>query len=416
MTEIKVNLPPIFKPIVKPSRYKVLYGGRGSAKSWTVARVLVLMAYQRPIRVLCARELQNSIKDSVHRIIVDQIIDMGLSSYFDIGQAYIRGVNGSEFSFEGLRHNVTKIKSYEGVDYAWVEEAQVVSKSSWEVLIPTIRKENSEIWLTFNPELEDDETYQRFVISTPPNCIRIEANWQDNPWFPKVLDEERLYLKAKDPDAYLNIWEGRCRQALEGSLYANELRQAQEENRITKVPVDRLRPVDTFWDLGWADCTSIWFVQCIGLELRIVDFLQNSLQPIQWYVSELQKKGYVYGRDFLPHDATAKQLGTGKSIEETLRSLGRNVTIVPKLSVKDGIQAARTIFPSCWFDADRCADGINALRRYRYEMNKETGQFSKEPLHDEYSHAADAFRYFAVGYKPPVVHKSVTSIMGEMRV
>ena len=140
------------------SRYRVLYGGRGGAKSWAVARALLIKAAKSPLRILCAREFQTSIRDSVHKLLSDQIVALGLIELFEITQAAIRGVNGSEFAFVGLKNNVANVKSYEGIDICWVEEAQTVSRNSWNVLIPTIRKEGSEIWITFNPELETDET------------------------------------------------------------------------------------------------------------------------------------------------------------------------------------------------------------------------------------------------------------------
>lgn len=391
-----IQLPAKLADLRKPARYKILYGGRGGAKSWGVARQLLLNAVERKIRVLCAREFQTSISDSVHRLLSDQIHEMGFSTLFEVQRNRIIGVNGSEFGFEGLRHNITSIKSYEGVDYAWVEEAQTVSKSSWETLGPTIRKPGSEIWVTFNPDLEDDETYRRFVKSPPPDSIVIKMGWQDNPWFPEVLAAEREYLKETDPDAYLNIWEGHCKQILDGAIYASELRAAKESNRITRVPYDATKPVHCWWDLGFADMTSIWFGQAVGMEFRFIDYLQDSRKPLSHYLKVLQDKPYVYGTHYLPHDAQAKQLGTGRSIEELMREAGKTVQIVPMLSVADGINAARTLFGRCYFDEDKCADGLQSLRHYRYEMDEDKKTYRKTPLHDWASHGADAFRYAAV--------------------
>lgn len=400
MSSLTLELPEkIAEVVFQPSRYKVFYGGRGGAKSWSIARALLVMGVQRPLRVLCGREIQKSIKDSVHQLLRDQINELGLEGHYQVLTTEIRGINGTQFSFTGLRHNAAEIKSHEGADICWVEEAHAVSKSSWDVLIPTIRKDGSEIWVSFNPELEDDETYRRFVKDPPSSAIVVKVNWSDNPWFPEVLRLEKDELKKKDPDAYMTVWEGHCKQVLDGAIYANELRAAKEEGRITTVPWDHSKPVETFWDLGWADNTSIWFAQSVGMEFRIVDFYQNNQQPIQHYLSVLQSKGYVYGCDHLPHDAQAKQLGTGRSIEEILRGMGRRVNIVPKLSVQDGINAARTIFPTCWFDEAKCADGLNALRHYRYDVDPDTGKFGKNPLHDWASHAADAFRYLGVGIR-----------------
>lgn len=339
----------------------------------------------------------------MQKLLADQIEALGLRDFYEVQQAVIKGVNGTEFAFEGLRHNVTKIKSFEGADIVWVEEAQTVSRTSWDTLIPTIRKEASEIWITFNPELDTDETYMRFVTKPPPGAVVVKIDWRDNPWFPDVLRAEKDHLKERDPDAYLTIWEGHCRQALEGAIYAKELRAATEEGRITKVPYDRTKPVHTFWDLGWADNTSVWFAQIIGFETHVIDFLQDSQQPLTHYIRAIQAKPYVYETDWLPHDARAKQLGTGRSIEELMRAAGRKVRIVPQMSVADGINATRTVFPNLWFDADKCADGLQALRRYRYDVDPDTRQFSRQPLHDGASHAADALRYLAIGLKEPKV-------------
>lgn len=397
----QTQFPSAFRGLFAPHRYKVYYGGRGGAKSWGVARALLAMGAQRPLRVLCARQYQNSIKDSVHRLLGDQIEALGLSAHYDVQQSSIRGANGTEFSFEGIKHNVGKIKSYEGVDICWVEEANNVSKDSWDVLIPTIRKPGSEIWITFNPELATDETYKRFVLDPPSTALVRKVTWADNPWFPEVLQKEMEDLKARDVDAYLNVWEGNPRLVLDGAIYAQELRDAQLSNRITKVPYDPVVPVDTFWDLGWGDSTAIWFVQCVGFEYHLIDYYEDNLKKLDFYFKVLQDRPYIYGTMWLPHDAKAKELGSGKSIEEQARAKSSRVRVTPRLSVADGINAARTIFANCWFDEDKCAAGIDHLRHYRYDVDASTGQRSKTPLHDEHSHGADAFRYFGVGVRQP---------------
>ena len=226
----------------------------------------------------------------------------------------------------------------------------------------------------------------------------------------------RTRLKRKDPDAYQNIWEGECRVTLDGAIYARELRQAQEEGRIRAVSYDVTKQVHTFWDLGWADNTSIWFAQNINTEFRLIDFYSNNQMPIQHYISVLQNKGYIYGVDWLPHDARAKEQGSGRSIEEIARSLGRSVRIVPNLSIVDGINAARTVFNRCYFDETKCAEGLQSLRHYRYDVDPDTKQFSNRPLHDHHSHAADAFRYFAVAIeedKPAASARGVQDVRVE---
>lgn len=408
---LRLQLPSCLEFLLEAHRYKVAFGGRGGAKSWAFARALLYKAYNNPVRILCAREFQSSIRDSVHRLLADQITALDEENFFSVEQACIRGANGSEFSFEGLRHNVDKIKSYEGVDICWVEEAKNVSKSSWEVLIPTIRKDNSEIWVTFNPELETDYTYRLFVKDPPPNAVVQKINWRENPWFPKVLAEEMHTMEQRDYDSYLNIWEGNCRTTLDGAVYAQELRKVQSDGRFTRVPYDESLTVHTFWDLGWSDCTSIWFVQKAGFEYRLIDFYQARLQKFSHYLKILQDRSYVYGRHYLPHDADAESLAA-KSIAKTMRDAGMQVTVVPRVQDKrNGLKACREIFDLCWFDESKCDDGIQALRHYRYEVD-ENGQFSREPKHDESSHAADAFETFArsISRKHEVPDKSLPEI------
>lgn len=397
MSELNIDLPEKLSFLFEPHRYKVAYGGRGSGKSWGAAISLLAQGAQRPLRILCAREFQNSISDSVHALLADQIKKLGLDGFYEVQNTAIYGKNGTEFLFAGLKHNVTKIKSFEGVDVCWVEEAQTTSKSSWDVLIPTIRKNGSEIWITFNPELDTDETYKRFVVNPPSNAKVVKVNWSDNPWFPDVLREEMEDLKARDIDAYLNVWEGNTRQVLDGAVYANELRKAQEESRIKDVIIDKSIPVSTFWDLGWSDMTSIWFVQVIpGGEVRVIDFYQDCQKPIDFYTALLQTKGYTYRDHWLPHDAEHKNM-TGRSVKEIVENMGLPVRITPKLSIADGINAARMLMNRCYFDQTKCAEGLQALRHYRYDVDPDTKMFSTKPLHDQHSHAADAFRYVAVG-------------------
>jgi phage terminase large subunit len=396
---MKAEFPERLGFLFEPKRYKVIYGGRGGAKSWGIARALLIMGAQRPLRILCAREFQNSIQDSVLKLLADQIADLGLADVYEVQKTTILGANGTEFIFSGLRHNVDSLKSKEGIDIVWVEEAQNVSAYSWDKLVPTIRKNGSEIWVSFNPELESDETYQRFVVNNPTDSIVVKIGWEHNPWFPEVLRHEMEDLKARNPDAWLNVWEGHCRQTLDGAIYATELREAEAANRICNVPYDASKPVSVFCDLGWADHTSLWFVQRIGLEYRVLRAVQDRQKPWPHYLQLIQSFGYVIEGIWLPHDAQAHQLGTGKSIEEITRATGLPVRIVPNLSVEDGINALRTTFPQVWWDKTNCADGLNALRHYRYEVDPVTGQFSRKPLHDDASHYADGARYFAVGMR-----------------
>ena len=391
----KIEIPDKLLPLFQPKRYKVIHGGRGSAKSWSVARALVSIGATKPIRVLCARETQKSIQESVHRLLKDQIESLGLDQFYTIQENKILGTNGTEFTFAGIRQQgVANLKSYEGTDICWVEEAQVVTKKSWDVLIPTIRKPGSEIWVTFNPELDTDETFSRFVVRPPEESIVIQMNWQDNPWFPPELDKERRQWLDRDPVGYLTTWEGKCRPAVEGAIYANEIEATQREGRIRAVPYDPQLKVHTVWDLGWNDSMSIICVQRVASEVRVIDYIEDSHRTIDSYVMQLQERKWNWGTDYIPHDGAHRDFKSGKSTQELLQTLGRNVQVLARGNPEEGIRLARMIFPRTYFDADRCTELVNHLKRYRRQINQVT-QEAGAPLHDEHSHAADAFRYLA---------------------
>jgi phage terminase large subunit len=231
--ELRADFPEKLGFLFEPARYKVAYGGRGGAKSWGFVRALLVKAAEKRLRVLCARELQLSIADSVHKLLKEQIEALGLSSFYEVQQSIIIGRNGSEFIFSGLKSNATKIKSMEGIDIAWVEEAQTVSADSWEILIPTVRKDGSEIWVSFNPDQEDDPTYQRFVKNPPPGAAVVQIGWQDNPWFPDTLRAEKDYLYRVDPEAAAHVWGGQTlrntvAQVLRGRWYVESFEPGKD--------------------------------------------------------------------------------------------------------------------------------------------------------------------------------------------
>lgn len=396
MSISNVQFPHKLQPLFKPHRYKVLVGGRGGAKSWGVARALLTLGASKTMRILCAREVQTSIGDSVLQLLEDQIHALGLDSFYTVQKTAIIGRNGTTFGFEGLRHNVNSLKSYEGADICWVEEAVTVSKNSWDVLIPTIRKDDSEIWITFNPELEEDETYQRFVVNPPDDAVVLHMSYMDNPWFPDVLKQEMEYMRLNRPLDYENVWLGKPRQAVEGAIYANELDLAFREGRITKVPYNQAHLVNTYWDLGHSDQTAIWFIQQLGFEYRILDYYSNSHEKLHHYLKIIQEKEYNYGMHYLPHDAKAETLAANKTVENQVRDVLKNVAVVPAGRVQDGIEQVRLKFAVSYFDKDKCEDGLTALRRYAYKRDQETGRISVNPEHNIWSHGADAFRTFAM--------------------
>lgn len=392
--EIRAEFPAKLRPLFRPKRYKVMHGGRGGGKSWAVARALLLMAAGDPLRILCAREVQKSMRDSVHRLLKDQIVALGLTGEFDILDNEIRGPNGSLFLFTGLQaHTVDSIKSFEGCDIVWVEEAHGVSKKSWDTLIPTIRKPHSEIWLTLNPDMDTDETWQRFCATPSDDTWRCEINWRDNPWFPDVLNLERVKAKASDPDGYEHIWEGKPRRVAEGAIYRHEIDAIYTDNRVCAVPYDPTLPVHTVWDLGWNDAMVIIMCQRGHGDVRILDYIEDSNRTLDWYVAQLERRAYRWGVDYLPHDGRTRNFQTGKSTEMLLREMGRReVRVLGAQPVEEGIKSARLAFPRCYFDKTKTARLIECLRRYRRDINTRTNE-AAGPLHDEYSHGADAFRY-----------------------
>jgi len=233
---VTVHLPEAFQELFKPARYKVYYGGRGSAKSWSMAIALVMEMLKRPARVLCTREYQNSIADSVHRLLSDTISRLGLSDAFMITRDSITSRIGAQVLFKGLHHNIQEIKSTEGIDICWVEEAELVSASSWDILIPTIRNEGSEIWVSFNTRDESDPTYKRMVVNPPPGSIVRKVSWRDNPWLSTELRREKDYMARVNPDAYEWIWEGAPRRFSDAQILHG------------KYKIEPFEPIVDVWD------------------------------------------------------------------------------------------------------------------------------------------------------------------------
>lgn len=383
----------------------------------TIARVLLLQGVQAKHKILCAREIQKSIQDSVHSLLKEQIEEMGLESFYEVQKSTILGRNGTEFLFAGLRSNIANIKSIPNITRAWIEEAQSASATNIKTLALTVRAPDSEIWLSFNPELEDDPVYQEYVVTPPDDSIVVKVNYSDNPFFPDVLRKEMESDKRKNYEQYLHVWEGQCKKSVDGAIFSEEIRKASEEQRLTVVKPMAGILVNTFWDLGQSDNTAIWFVQIVGLEFRILDYYQASGYKMAHYIEVLSERGYKYGEHCLPHDAEQEQLAAQSTVKQQLSSalrdnpsLGASVRVVPRIPKKYlGIDAARLIFGQCVFDKEKTKDGMQCLRHYAYAKDLETGRVSKEPKHDDYSHGSDAFLCFAQHYKRPqtTVQKSI---------
>lgn len=405
-----VSFPKKVIPIFKPYPYKVLYGGRGGSKSWGFARAMLALGANRKLFIVCAREYQRSIKDSVHKLLSEQVHELGLDDWYEVQEQKILGKNGTEIVFVGVRNNITSIKSMEGIDIFWMTEAVHVSNHTWDILLPTIRRDapfgpfgrGSEVWIDFNPDLASDDTYKRWVLDPPNDTLCIEVNWNDNPWFPDILKRQMEEMQVKDPDAALNVWGGKPRRSLDGAIYARELSAAITEGRVSpSIKYDRSKGVVVAFDLGRSDMCACWFMQQIGMEHHAIDFYGNTGFGIDHYIDEIQRRKYGIKRILLPHDAANHHQAASKTIERQVRDVypGEVVKIVPKLSVANGINAVRQLFPRLYFNEGATADGLLGLQHYQYGVNPETKVRTKEPLHNWASNPADALRYYAVEMK-----------------
>lgn len=402
MTTLRIKTPRVFVPLLDPARYKGAHGGRGSGKSHFFGEYSIEEHLMMPLRRVVLREVQKSIKQSIKLLLADKIKSMGVLEYFDILDTEIRVKagpgKGGFITFQGLQdHTADSIKSLEGYDRALLVEAQAISQRSLDLLRPTIRKEGSEIWVEWNPETED-APIDKFLRGpdAPKDLIIVEANWRDNPFFPEVLRKEMEEDKARDYDKYLHVWEGHYRRTLDGAIYAKEIRQVYEEKRICKVMPIPGRPVETFFDLG-RDMCSIWFAQIQMGEYRILRYYEKSGEHTPYFFKILDDSKYQLGTIWLPHDAEQDRM-TGSIANQFRAQYPGKVRVIPRMAKKvNGINAARTIFPNCYFDEESTKDGIKALSRFRWAIDPDTGHPSRdEPLHDEFSHGADAFAQLAL--------------------
>lgn len=393
---LPIQIPEPFAFLFEPMRYKILYGGRGSGKSVNVVKALLIMGMQRKLRILCTREIQKSIRDSVKALLDDEISKMGLGEFYQSLEQEIRGKNGTLFIFGGLAsHTIDSIKSLANCDICWCEEGQSVSKRSWDVLLPTIRNDGSEIWVTFNPMLASDDTYTRFVTNAPENARVVQVNYDSNPFFPAVLEAERLNTFKNDPKGYAQIWEGKCLPAVAGAIYYDEVVKIEDDKRVCNVPYDPMLKVHVVYDLGWNDAMAISLIQRQASELRVIEYIEDSHKTLDHYSALLREKRYNWGKVFLPHDGEHKNIQTGKSAKETMQALGWDVLITPSMSVEDGIRATRMALGRMYFDKTKTERLVQCAKRYRRSINQQTNE-PGPPLHDEWSHGADNLRYVAI--------------------
>ena len=418
VTPGRVNLPEAFGSIFSGNyRWRVAYGGRGSGKSRGFATMCLLRGYEWGTAgikgtILCAREFKASIKNSSLGEL-KAVLDMypWLAEYYDVGENYIKSIDGNiEFIFAGLKVNLEGIPSTARLLLAWVDEAEAVSESAWRRLDPTVRVDGSEIWVSFNPESPHSATAQRFLHDPSDDMTVSRINYDDNPWFPEVLENSRKIYLQKHPDTYSHVWEGDYLEFKEGSYYTRQFNTLKIGGRICHVPHRPDLEVVTAWDLGVGegDHLCIWFFQHVeGGNIHVIDsYSDDKGLGYNHYANVLKQKsnelGYTYERHILPHDGRKREQSSGKRQADLLQELGiAPIDFAPgprDPSVAEGIEAVRQVLPLCMFDKVKCERGIQALQSYHREFDELNGTWRSRPKHDWASHFADAFRYYAIGY------------------
>lgn len=422
MTTARIKLPKKLIPVFSgPADVRGAYGGRGSAKTRSFAKMAAVRGYMYGMSgvsgiILCARQFMNSLEDSsleeVKRAIEDEPF---LLSYYEIGDKYIRSKDGRiSFAFAGLDRNIASIKSKGRLLLCWVDEAEPVTETAWSTLTPTLREEggdwNAELWVTWNPKNKNAPVERRFRYSTDPLVKVVQLNWKDNPKFPKKLERERQRDLQERPDQYDHIWEGDYVKSVEGAYYAASLTLARQQGRIGRVAADPLMTIRVFCDIGGtgarADAFSMWVAQFIGKEIRILDYYEAVGQPLATHLTWLRSRGYTPDKAqiWLPHDGDTQDKVFDVSYNSALTSAGYVVTVVPnqgKGAAKARIEAGRRLFPAMWFNEPTTEAGISALGWYHEKRDEERG-IGLGPEHDWASHGADAFGLLCVAYEEPV--------------
>lgn len=382
--------------MLDPYRYKGLKGGRGSGKSHFFAELLLEEHLLNPDQSsVCIREIQKSLKFSAKKLLEDKIHQFDLYNYFDITQTEIRSKKGKGvIIFQGMQdHTADSIKSLEGFDRAWVEEAQTITNYSLQLLVPTIRAEGSELWFSWNP-FNDFDPVEEFFIALDENYLLLHINYNDNPFCPQTLIDEAKRQERASEDTYAHIWLGEFIDSSEASYYGKYLKQDIED-----FSVEPTLKTYTSWDIGVDDATAIWIFQTHGREIRLIDYYENQNEGLQHYINYLHdfrdKNQVVYNKHFAPHDIAVREFSTGQSRLETARKMGIHFYITENLSIAEGIQAVRNIIPRCHFHKN-AEKGLKTLKRYRKEFDDKRNVYKDRPYHDESSHSADAFRYLAL--------------------
>lgn len=419
MDKTKLHIPTarVFKPLLSPARYKGAHGGRGSGKSHFFADLMVDDCVREPgisgegLRAVCLREVQKDLTQSAKLLIEDKLNAHGLSEAngFKVFKDVIETPGDGIIIFKGMNnYTAESIKSLEKFKRAWWEEAHTATPTSLELLRPTIRDEGSELWFSWNRRKKTDPIDMLLCgADVPTGTVVVEANWRDNPWFPTVLQLERENCLRMEPDRYDHIWEGGYVKAFKGAYFAKPLAEARAAGRIGNLAADPLLSYNAYFDLGGAgaraDAMAIWIVQYVGREIRVLDYLEGQGQVLAYYVSELRSRGYQNALCVLPHDGVNTNNITGKRYEQHLEDAGFETEIVKNQgqgAAMMRVEAARRIFPQCWFDATKTEAGLDALGYY-HERKDENRDVGLGPEHDWSSHAADAFGMMAIHYEAP---------------
>lgn len=413
----------VFEPLLQPARYKGAYGGRGSGKSHFFAELLIDDAMRFPgeagegLRGLCVREIQKSLKQSAKRLIEQKLNDFGLGEKdgFKVYDSVIKTPGDGILEFQGMQdHTAESVKSFEGFQRGWIEEGQTLSSTSLRLLRPTIRWEDvqrglsSEIWASWNPRRRTDPVDELLRgDELPTGAIIVRANWSDNPFFPKILEQERQDCLRLTPDEYGHTWEGEYATVLKGAYYAEALALAKKQGRIGKLTADPLVKVRSYHDIGGAgkkaDAYATWVVQFVGKQIYALDYYEAQGQTLAVHVNWMRDNGYDGIEVVLPHDGVNTNNVTGKRYQDHWEEAGFDVRTVPNQgpgAAMQRVQAARRLFPRIWFDAERCEPGLDALGWYHEKLD-EARSIGLGPEHDWSSHGADSFGLMAVDYEEP---------------
>lgn len=399
------------------------HGGRGSAKTRTFAKMTAVRAHMwdqegRTGIILCARQFMNSLDDSSLEEIKTAIRETEwLAPHFDIGEKYIRTKSGRiSYTFAGLDRNIASIKGKSRLLLAWVEEAEPVTEDAWVKLEPTLREEDSELWVTWNPEREESATNKRFHSRIAPADARtkiVEMNWRDNPWFPAILERKRLKAQRDKPHQYEHIWEGDFVTAQEGAYYTPDLIKAKQDGRICFLPEEPHLTIRLVADIGGtgakADNFVFWAQQCVGKAIHWVNHYEAQGQPLAAHLNWMRSQGYTPDRVVivLPHDGEQQDKVIDTSYAKAFREAQYRVEVVPnqgKGAAMQRVEKARELFPRMWFDDKKTEAGRKALGWYHEKIDEKRG-IGLGPDHDWSSHSADAFGAGCVAYQEPQAAK-----------